>query len=124
MDAFEKRIADALQLEDAEQLRRLSADQPLHELLLDVMRGRNRRLHLWMAAVMVLLFGLAVWCGVEFFMSAETRAMLAWGFGGLCALMAVGHIKLWYWLEMQKNSVVREVKRVELQVAALASRRT
>ena len=31
-------------------------------------------------------------------------------------------LKVWWWMEMQKNSIIREVKRVELQVASLASR--
>ena len=30
-------------------------------------------------------------------------------------------IKLWSWLELQKNAIVREVKRLEIQVASLAA---
>jgi hypothetical protein len=30
-------------------------------------------------------------------------------------------IKVWFWMEIQKNAIVREIKRVELQVANLAA---
>jgi len=29
-------------------------------------------------------------------------------------------LKLWFWMQMDKNTVIREVKRLELQVATLA----
>jgi hypothetical protein len=28
---------------------------------------------------------------------------------------------VWFWLELQKNAIMREVKRLELQVASLAA---
>jgi hypothetical protein len=30
-------------------------------------------------------------------------------------------IKLWFFMEMQKNSIIREIKRLELKVASLAA---
>ena len=29
-------------------------------------------------------------------------------------------LKIWFWMEIQRNSVVREIKRLELQVANLS----
>ena len=48
--------------------------------------------------------------------------LLVWGGGFMFCMMAVSMLKLWFWMEMQTNSVLREVKRVELQVSRLASR--
>jgi hypothetical protein len=31
-------------------------------------------------------------------------------------------MKIWYWLELNKNAVTREIKRLELQVARLSAR--
>ena len=47
--------------------------------------------------------------------------MLHWGAASALAFAGVPFIKLWFWLELEKNAVVREVKRLEVQVASLAA---
>ncbi|MEE8169622.1 MAG: DUF6768 family protein [Phycisphaerae bacterium] len=37
-------------------------------------------------------------------------------------MSAVAMLKIWYWMEMQRIVVMREIKRVELQIARLAAR--
>jgi hypothetical protein len=37
------------------------------------------------------------------------------------AFAGLALIKVWFWLELQKNAIVREVKRLEVQVASLAA---
>ena len=48
--------------------------------------------------------------------------MLLWGAGGGLAILALALVKVWFWMELQKNAIVREVKRLELQTALLVSR--
>jgi|GEM_PF-3584282 len=38
------------------------------------------------------------------------------------AWLGIGLIKIWYWMELNRNTVLREIKRLELQVAHLAGR--
>ena len=38
------------------------------------------------------------------------------------SMAAVSMLKLWAWMEIEKNCTVREIKRLELQVARLAQR--
>jgi hypothetical protein len=35
------------------------------------------------------------------------------------AFLGLGLIKLWFWMELQKVSIMREIRRVKLQVASL-----
>jgi hypothetical protein len=37
-------------------------------------------------------------------------------------MLGVAMLKMYFWMEMNKNMLLREVKRLELQVARLASR--
>jgi hypothetical protein len=37
------------------------------------------------------------------------------------AVAGLALVKVWFWMELQKNAIVREVKRLELQVASLAA---
>lgn len=69
----------------------------------------------------VLMFLVAVYCMWRFAQASDTRGMLAWSGGAAFALFSLGMLKMWFFLEMQKNSIVREVKRLEFQVASLAT---
>jgi hypothetical protein len=59
---------------------------------------------------------------VCFFRAETVREMIAWAGGFGLSLIAVSFSRLWFWLLFHRNAVVREVKRVELQVARLSSR--
>lgn len=60
----------------------------------------------------------AVWRAAE---ASELKAELGWAGVAAFAFFFMGLLKLWFWMEMQKNSIVREVKRLELQVASLVA---
>jgi uncharacterized protein DUF6768 len=122
MDAFEKKIAEALDRDAAEAFEKMGADQSIFEMMIGGFRGRNAWINVIMSVVMLLILIFSVFCIVRFFQAQSTRAMFSWGFGALATMSMISFMKLWFWLEMQKNSIVREVKRVEVQVASLATR--
>lgn len=80
----------------------------------------------WLVTVMtvmhILIFILLVFCAVQFFESTDTRSMLQWGAGGFSCIITACMLKLYIWMQMDKNSILRELKRVELQIAALSSK--
>ena len=45
-----------------------------------------------------------------------------WGGGALMAFLVMIVIRIWFFLEIQTNRVLREVKRVELQLARLSAK--
>ena len=45
-----------------------------------------------------------------------------WAAACIVCVSAVSMLKIWYFLEMNKNAVTREIKRLELQIARLAGR--
>jgi hypothetical protein len=47
---------------------------------------------------------------------------MLWSAGALWAALAVAMLKMYFWMEMNKNVMLREMKRLELQVARLAAR--
>jgi hypothetical protein len=58
----------------------------------------------------------------RFWFAHELADMLRWGAGSALAFVGIALIKVWFWLELERNAIVREVKRLELQVASLAER--
>ena len=90
------------------------------ELLTETFRGRHRRLAIGGAIVNLVLFSAGCVSGVRFIRADDQRTMLLWGAAMLLCFGAVTAIKIWYWLEMNRLALTREVKRVELQVVQIA----
>lgn len=46
--------------------------------------------------------------------------MVGWASCALAAVVALGLIKIWLFIEMQTQALLRGMKRIEIEVAALA----
>jgi hypothetical protein len=119
MENLDERIRASLSSEDRALLARLAADDSLYHNVVSAFQGRTRWLYAsgWVAALV--LFGVALYCSVHFVKATEIRDMLLWGAAGGIAFVGLGLIKLWFWMEIQKKSILRELKRVELLLASL-----
>jgi Family of unknown function (DUF6768) len=121
MTNLDEEIRKALSGDEIENIGSIAAEQGMFAMMFGVFRGKMR---LWSAFAMVLTFaafGVAVWAGWNFLQTSDPHAMTLWGIGMGISIFFVGMLKLWFWMEMQKNAVIREVKRVELQLAVLSS---
>ena len=121
MNDFEQAIRQSLSTEDAALLDRLSADQTLHRQVLATLEGQRRWYNAAGGMAGVVLFGVACVLAWRFVQATEVTEMLRWGAAAALAFAGIALIKVWFWLELQKNEVVREVKRLEVQVASLAA---
>jgi hypothetical protein len=63
-----------------------------------------------------------VYCVVQMLAAVEVREVVAWSVGAILAMLGVAMLKMYFWMEMNKNVVLREVKRLELQIARVAAR--
>jgi hypothetical protein len=97
-------------------------DQSAVEQLTEVFRGRNR----WLAALGVVLnlalFVIGVGAALAFVDAQDVRSMMLYGGTSALSFGLVLAVKIWYWLEMTRLSVTREVKRLELQIVQLSRR--
>lgn len=121
MNDLDQAIRQSLSAEDAALLDRLGADQALHRQVLATFEGRLRWFNVagWIAGVA--LFAVACVLAWRFVRAEELRDMLRWGAASALAFAGIALIKVWFWLELQKNAIVREVKRLEVQVASVAA---
>jgi hypothetical protein len=67
-------------------------------------------------------FGLTLWSGYSFFTAGTTDGRVFWGIVALAAFHALSMFKLWFFMEMNRHSITREVKRVEVALASLEQR--
>jgi hypothetical protein len=121
MNNLDQAIRRSLSAEDAALLDRLGADQALHQLVLGTFEGRLRWFNVagWVAGLV--LFAVACVLAWRFVQAEDVGDMMRWGAASALAFAGISLIKVWFWMELQKNAIVREVKRLELQVASLAA---
>lgn len=121
MNELDRAIRQSLSAEDAELFDRFGADQALHRQVLATFAGRLRWFNAagWIAGVV--LFAVACVFAWRFWSAQDLEVMLRWGAASALACAGVMLVKVWFWLELQKNAIVREVKRLEVQVASLAA---
>ncbi len=120
-DPTDDAIRDALRAENDDFLRDLDEPGVLARTITALRQGPR-----WTTAYVVLastLFGVAGTYAVYRLLNAvETREMILWSTCVLASLIVVTAIKIWFWMQMEKYVVLREVKRLEFQVARLVER--
>ncbi|MEO8063602.1 MAG: DUF6768 family protein [Pseudomonadota bacterium] len=121
MESIDERIRNALSSEDQAFLARMDADGSLYKDVAATFRGRARFLNVLLWFFGFAFFAVAVVCGWQFATQTDLRSMQLWGVGTTLAFIALGMIKLRFWMELQKVAIVREIKRVELQLASLTA---
>jgi len=92
----------------------LAREPNIAEEVIGTFRGRRRILMAFSFAYSLVLFAGAIWAGVRFHGAQTVAAQLQWGALAFLLFLIVLFIKLWFWLEMHTNRVLRELKRVEL----------
>ena len=116
---LDARIRSALAAEDAAILDAVG-ELTIPQQIADSFRGARRWVTIAVFTETFAFTGLAIWCVGEFAGAGTTHSMGGWGLGALGSMAALLACKIWYWMDLNKTAVVREVKRLELQVAQLA----
>ncbi|CAN5450345.1 hypothetical protein BH18VER1_BH18VER1_05450 [soil metagenome] len=112
MNDLDNKIRAALEAEAS------AEESNLAEEVINVFRGRHRWMHGLIVVVTLLLLALGVWASLRFYYAEVVREQLLWGGLALVALLMISFMKVWFWLEMHTNRILREVKRVELLLVA------
>ncbi|MDO9432232.1 MAG: hypothetical protein Q7T84_13115 [Phenylobacterium sp.] len=123
MTHIDDAIRQALSAEDARALEGFNGEQSMiRQAFATLGAGPNQLIYVggWLGAF--LLFAAGVAFGWKFYTATGAHEMALWGGATVLAFIAIGLIKIWFFMELSKNQIIREVKRLELQVARLAAR--
>jgi len=124
MTEIDDRIKQALRESERSLYDELDSDMGLMEMTAATFSGRRRWLTIMAYIYTFAFFGLGIFCCVKFANAEDLKPVVGWAAGAVASAMAMQALKLWLWMEMQRAGVLREIKRIELQVASLASRLT
>ncbi len=122
MSDLDDKIREALRNEDADLLKDFDDEPTIFETVIEVFRGKLRWLTMLTVFWSLVFFVLIAICAVKFFNTDVSNDKILWAVGFMIFMSAVSMMKIWFWLEMNKNAITREIKRLELQIARLAGR--
>lgn len=121
MSDLDQAIRQALGQADAALLDRIAADPSVPRQVLNAYSGPFGLLNILGTLVAILMLVGGAFCVWQFVQATEVKALLTWAGLAALAFATVTAIKLWFWMELQRNALVLEIKRLEFQVARLAS---
>ena len=97
-------------------------EQTIFGMIIGLFRGKNKWIVILMNIMTLVFFGMFVYCTVNFFDTTETNELIKWGIGSVVFLLGVSMLKVFAWMQMDKNAILREMKRLELQVSSLSGK--
>ena len=115
---IDKLITDSLSKEDAEFYKQFG-EEDVFESWFGVYKGKFAWIAVIQSVVILAAVIVAVYSGYHFFTVESTTELIRYGAVMFLGLLFTSFLKLWLWMQMVKNSIVREMKRVEFQVAVL-----
>ena len=111
-------IDQAIFDEERELLRSIGDEPAYIEQALGLFGGRAGWVNLLLMAAQAILFAGGVWAAWNFFASEDALTALRWGLPAAVALVAALTIKLSLYPVVHVNRIVRELKRLQVQIAA------
>jgi hypothetical protein len=121
LEEIDQLIKETLTKEEAKFYEELE-EQNVLQMLTGLFQGKNKWIMYMMNFMTLVFFALFVYCTVNFFKVETTNELIKWGVGGLVFLIGVSMLKVFAWMQMDKNALLREVKRLEIQVSSLSSK--
>jgi len=98
-------------------------DEPsILETFYSIFKGKNRWVMIFSIIIALILIAFTIYALVAFFNSGSTDEMLKWGLAIFASLSTISLLKLYSWMQMNKNVLLREIKRLELQITLLANK--
>ena len=118
MSDFDERIRGAFSA-DATTSPQREREETLRFMVAETFSGKQRWLTILTWTSQLVFVVLTVVVAIRFFQVDESRPQIMYATLFLVCVGTVNMLKLWYWMMLNRNSLKREIKRLELQVAGL-----
>lgn len=98
------------------------SEQGLSEQIVGLFRGKLA----WVSAVSLIVGSIltifAAYAAWKFATLGDINEKLLWGGGAWLSMTFVAFMKVWFWMRMESNRVLRAMKRLELQITQLQAK--
>lgn len=114
---IDRLITEAMSAEERALMERIGAEPHFVRQTLAIFSGRNW----WVNLILAMFQGVAFLCGAyaawKFFGTTDVMSALHWGLPSVTLLLMAGTVKMGLMPTIEANRIIRELKRIELQLA-------
>lgn len=121
MNKLDEQIRQALN-QDQQEFQDQHEEPSLPQQMIESLKGKSRWMIILMFFMTLAFTILGAYACYRFYTGETQKELIGWAAGFLFFVMATWMFKLWTWMELNKYSVTREIKRLELQIALLANK--
>ena len=122
MRDLDRMIDETLDAEERELLRRVGEEPGFLAQALAIFRGPAAWVNTLLMVVQTALFVAGVWAAWQFFQAGDALTALRYGLPAVVLLLTGLIVKMALVPAIQTNRVIRELKRIELQIARASVR--
>jgi hypothetical protein len=97
-------------------------EQNVINMVIGLFKGKNAWFLIVTNIMTFVFLGSFVYCCIQFFTVESTEELMKWGFGSIMFMLGVSILKVYAWMQMDKNAILREMKRLELLVMSLSGK--
>ena len=116
---FDALIQEALTKEEAKYFEEM-AEQNVPQMILGLFKGKNSWLNIVIVIVNLVVLAISIYTLIEMLNATEINDKIEWMFYTLICFLMMLLFKLWSWNQLDKNALMREIKRLEYQVSLLS----
>lgn len=121
MEDIDKLIKETLTEEEAKFYDQLE-EQNVFQMIGGIYSGKNSWILKIMGLIQLIFFGVFVYCVIRFVGTEETNTLIKWGALGMLSIFISSMLKIYAWMQIDKKALIREIKRLELQVSSLSGK--
>lgn len=111
-------IGEALDAEERELLRQIGDEPGFVRQALGLFGGRMGWVSVLLMVVQSIAFIAGVWAAYHFFLATDALSALRWGLPAAVLVLTALTVKMAMWPTLEANRLMRELKRMQLQIAA------
>ena len=115
MNEIDEKIRQALNDEDQKILDQFGDEPGLFSMVANSFKGGQWWFTTGMWVFGMLAFAVLVYCLLNYLSADDPKASLSWALGILLCGMALVTVKIGAWQQMQMQTLMREIKRLELR---------
>lgn len=114
----DKLIHEAFSLEESEYFDRLG-EQNIPQMMTGLFKGKLAWMNVLVVIITLVVFSLTVYAFIEMLATEVTNDKLEWMTYSILGFVALSLLKTWGWNQIDKNALLREIKRLEFQISIM-----
>ncbi|MTI86435.1 MAG: hypothetical protein FH748_00550 [Balneolaceae bacterium] len=117
-EEIDQLITESLNKDEAEFYNALD-EENIFKMWGRVYTGKNGWAAIIQSIAIAIFAAVGIYCGYQFFTTSSTHLMFKYGAGMFISMIFASQLKSWVWNQINKIALIREIKRIEFQVAVL-----